>query len=163
MQAAFAHQNISTLTTKPIAMGKIFMPDASQAERLQVLQNTANKTETGTYIKVLTEEELYARREVLAETAIKLRGLEEKKKEMVSKFKEEMDPVKRSYDDLLLQIRTGQEEKSGETFYMANYTENMMEVYDEQGEMITSRRLRPDEKQGNVFAFDSKRLAANDQ
>jgi hypothetical protein len=51
---------------------KIFMPDAHPEERRRVMSDTADKKETGTYIKVLSEEEIYERRELLADSSIKL-------------------------------------------------------------------------------------------
>lgn len=145
-------------------MAKLFMPEINnQAERLKILRDNCDKVEVDKYIKELSDEERYARREQLSESALKLRSLEEKKKELMTSMKEEIDPVKRVYNDLLTEIKTGQVELEGEIFYYANHAEGMMEIYDHNGEIITSRRLRPAERQGNVFGFDGKAIAAGDK
>lgn len=126
------------------------MPEISQSERMNILQQNADKIELTTYLKPLSEEELSARRESLTDNSIRLSDLEEDKKEATKQFKDQIDPLKAANKTILVEIRTKQAKVDGTLYFMANHDESMMETYDDTGEMIESRRLRPDEKQGRL-------------
>lgn len=135
-----------------------FMPDASRQQRISVLQDTAAKTEVTNYIKPLSQEELDGMRENLAENFIKLNDLEEDKREVNADFKRKMDPISQANKILLSDIKTKQTTVLGTLYHLADYDNSMMVTYDESGEFISSRRLKPDEKQGGLFTM---RPAAN--
>jgi hypothetical protein len=132
---------------------KLFMPDLPEADRLRVLQTNADKIEETTYQKPLTEDELNMRREILTDNSIRLGDLEEAKKTATRVFKDQIDPLKAANKDLLLELRTKQAKVEGKLYMMANHEDGMMETYDEQGILIESRRLRPEEKQQNIFSL----------
>lgn len=132
---------------------KQFMPELSKKERLQILQEQSAKVEETSYQKALTEDELNLRREDLADNCIELNAKEDELKEIKEQFKNEMDPLKQKNKKLLTEIKTKQTTCNGRLFHMANYDEGMMETYDDEGLLISSRRLRPEEKQGNVFSL----------
>lgn len=129
---------------------KQFMPELDPRERAMVLQQNSDKMEHTTYQKPLSEDELNARREVLAENCIKLADLEDQKKEAMAEFKEKIDPVKGENMILLDEIRTKQTKVDGVLYHMANHNDGMMETYDHDGYLVSSRRLRPDEKQQRI-------------
>lgn len=130
---------------------KQFMPDVSPSERRNILQQNADGVEETTYQKPLTEEELTERKNVLTKNSIELFDLEEQKKEAVKVYKDKIDPLKKDNSKLLSEIRTGQVSATGLIFHMANFEDGMMETYDSDGYMIASRRLKPNEKQGNLL------------
>lgn len=99
------------------------------------------------YYKPLTEDELAARREMLTDNCIKLGDLEEEKKLLTEKIKVKIDPLKEENKTLLLECRTRQAQVDGILYHMANHEEGYMETYDENGELLNSRKLRPEEKQ----------------
>jgi hypothetical protein len=130
---------------------KQFLPDATAYERKVALQENAAKVEQTTYQRPLSEDELISRREKLADNCIKVNVLEDDLKLIKDDFKLKMDPLKADNKQLLSEIKTKQETVEGTIYEMANFDEGMMESYDGEGYMISSRRLRPDERQGNVF------------
>lgn len=134
-----------------------FMPDATRQQRISVLQDTAAKTEVGTYIKPLSQDELDLKRESLADNYIKLNDLKEEKAVVDAEFKGKMDPISKSNQILLSEIKSKQTNVSGTLYHLADYDNSMMLTYDEDGEFIGSRRLRPDEKQGGLFALRPSR------
>lgn len=129
------------------------MPEADEKERLMILQENAAKIEKTTYQKTLTPDELAARREDLADNCIKLNEKEDDLNEIKSDFKAVMDPLKKTNKILLTEIKTKQSTIDGTLFHMANYDDGMMETYDNEGMLISSRRLRPDEKQKTIFSL----------
>jgi len=134
-------------------MSKIFMPEIPLADRKILLQNNADKVEETTYLKPLTPEDLDIRREQLTDNAIELNDLEEEKKESMAGFKSRMDPLIKQNKGFLREIKTRQAEVDGILYHMANHDEGMMETFDETGELIASRRLRPEEKQQKLFSI----------
>lgn len=132
---------------------KQFMPELTPKERLMIMQENAAKVEQTTYQKALTADELSARREDLADNCIKLNKFEDELKEVKDDFKLKMDPLKNSNKTLLTEIKTKQTTIDGTLFHMANHEDGMMETYDNEGLLIASRRLRPEEKQTNIFAL----------
>lgn len=130
---------------------KQFMPEATAKDRLMILQENAAKIEETTYQKNLDAEELASRREDLADNCIRLNQFEDELKEVKDDFKTKMDPLKNSNKTLLTEIKTKQSTVEGTLFHLANHEEGYMETYDKEGVLISTRRLRPDEKQGVIF------------
>lgn len=129
------------------------MPDANPKDRLVLLQENATKVEQTTYQKSLTQDELSARREDLADNCIKLNQIEDELKEIKDEFKSKTDPLKSTNKTLLTEIKTKQSTVDGTLFHLANHEDGMMETYDQYGYLISSRRLRPEEKQGTIFSI----------
>lgn len=132
---------------------KQFMPELTAKERLMIMQENAAKVQQTTYQKALTADELAARREDLADNCIKLNSLEDDLKVVKDDFKIKMDPLKTTNKTLLTEIKTKQTSIDGTLFHLANHEDSMMETYDNEGYLIESRRLRPEEKQGNIFSL----------
>jgi hypothetical protein len=132
---------------------KQFQPGITQKERTMLLQENATTVEQTKYQKVLSPDELAARREDLADNCIKLNQLEDELKEVKDHFKTKMDPLKTVNKTLLTEIKTKQQTVDGILYHMANHDEGMMETYDGEGYLISTRRLRPDEKQGSIFSL----------
>ena len=64
-----------------------------------------------------------------------------------------MKPLKEANRVRLSEIKTKQTTVEGTLYHIPNYDESMMETFDENGELVSSRRLRPEEKQGTVFSL----------
>lgn len=132
---------------------KQILPDATAKERLMILQENAQKIEVTTYQKNLTDDELSARREDLAENHIKLDQFEDEALEFKAQHKKKVEPLKGANRIILQEIKTKQTSVDGTLFHMANHEDGMMETYDQDGIMISSRRLRPEERQGAIFSL----------
>lgn len=140
-------------------MAKIFMPEATPEERLRILRDNHN-SEITPYYKQLTQHEMDQRRESLADNSIKHFELSEKLKQVKSDFKEEMEPLIRDNHKIMEELKTGQAKVEGEIFFVPDHDNSMMETYNAEGEMIASRRLRPEEKQQRISFL---KPAASDQ
>lgn len=128
-------------------MAKIFMPDADPEERINILRNNADKIEQTDYEKELTEEELIAKREEFVDNSIDVSKLEDELAEKKKEYKNKIEPIKLVNRSLQKEIKTKKRWVKGQLFYMADHVNGMMETWDETGELVSSRRLRPDEKQ----------------
>jgi hypothetical protein len=132
-------------------MEKQFMPDIQDpGEKLRLLRDNCDDYEETSYVKPLSQEELDVKREELADNCIEFTRLEDELKEIKTGYKDKMDPLKADNKTLCQQIKTRQEEATGKLFHFNNQDEGMRITYDEQGEFVGSRRLRPDEKQKRI-------------
>lgn len=133
-----------------------YLMELSPKDRIAELRDTADKIEQTSYYRALTPEELDVKREELSEAAIILSDIQQEMKRATAEFKERMKPVKESLSCLIGEVKTKQAECEGIVYHLANHETGMMESYDDKGELIGTRRLRPEEKQQNLFVNAQK-------
>jgi hypothetical protein len=113
-------------------MQKTLMDEVPDNLKMQVLADSADSVENTTYYKPLTQEELEVKREQ-------------------SGYKDKMKPLQTENVVLLQEVKTKQAEITGTLYHLANHDTGFMETYNESAELVSTRRLRPNEKQKNVF------------
>lgn len=125
------------------------------SELRDILQTNAQRITEGEYFKPLTEDEIDERRQKHTENCIQLSDLEAKKALAMEHFKGKIRPLQEVNGILLTEIKSRQIKQDGILYDIANYDDDVMETYNEHGELISYRRLRPAERQGggNVFAL----------
>lgn len=128
-------------------MAKTFMPELSQQERLRIMQETADHIEEGEYFKSLSQEELDASREQFLDNDEKIFNLEEELAATREKVKGEIKPLKTKNAILRTEIKTRKRKVDGKLFMFSDPEAGMMDSYDEMGELVSSRRLAPEERQ----------------
>lgn len=119
--------------------------------RREIVRDNADNREITKYQKPLSTEELDSKRETLTENAIQLSILDDDLAEVKKEFKTKMDPLRSHNKVLLEQIKTKQETVEGPIYHFANHHTGFLETYDENGELLSTRKLRPEEKQGKLF------------
>lgn len=122
----------------------------SPEDRLSAIKALCEGEEVLTYTKPLSREEMDEFRENLTDEMIKARNLEEEFAQQKADHKNRIDPVNRGIAELLGIIRAKAIEVREECYLVPNYEDNMMEFYNANGEMIDSRRLRPEERQTTI-------------
>lgn len=132
---------------------KLFPDSLSKSERIQNLEAMAYAIEEGKYFKKLSAEEIDQKREIFTENVIQISDLNDKKKELINEIKNEIKPLSVENKSLMESIRTKQEEVEGKIYLVDDQENGMMHSYDEMGELINSRRLRPNEKQTSIFSI----------
>lgn len=135
------------------------MPEATLEERLRILRDNHDSS-VETYYKQLTQDEIDSRQHDLSHNSIKKFKLDEELKGIKADFKKQTDKLVEKNLELMREIDTGQAEVSGELFFVPDYDERLMITYDEKGEFVSSRRLRPEEQQQRLSFL---KPAANDQ
>lgn len=137
-------------------MPKLIMPDMTPEQRYQFLKDNCETVDNNAkYYRDLTPEDLDAKREKLSQNLIDIDNHEDKLSEAKACFKALIDPLKADNKILLECVKTRKEKVEGTLFYLANHEESMMEEYNAEGELISSRRLRPEEKQLKAFPLKS--------
>jgi hypothetical protein len=143
---------LNSLTKIINAMSEIFMPDATPSERLQALRNHADKIEeNASYERELSEEELVAKREQFVDNDGNVETLEDELKAIKKNYKGKIEPIKTLNRGLRYEIKTRRTKEKGTLYHLANQDSGYMETYNEAGELIGKRRLRPDERQTRLY------------
>lgn len=132
-------------------MQKKFIDGDYTPEQMKaLLTEHCTSMEEGNYFIDLSEEDLAERKHDLSENVVKLTDLKAELKEVTAEFRNQMKPLEVTQGDLLKQIRTRKQEINGNLYHIANHDNGMMETFTQDGNLYSSRRLRPDEKQGRV-------------
>jgi len=136
-------------------MAKQFIDGDYTPEQIKsMLANHCESSEETKYYRDLTEQDLVEKHQELSKNLIKLNELEEELKDIKDDYKDRMKPMKVTQKDLLEAIGVKKELITGTLYHIANQVDGMMETYTETGELHSSRRLRPDEKQTRLFVQD---------
>lgn len=140
-------------------MAKTVFADVPPAQKVQVMLDNCDGHEKTSYLKDLSNEELDIKRETLTSNCIRVFKLEEEKKDVVAGFKAQIDPLKDETRMLCEQVETRKEQVSGMLFHFADHEASVMNTYDELGEFVSSRRLKPEEKQARLFIATGGKMA----
>lgn len=140
---------------------KQLFKDETPQERLRLLRENCDSHEHTTYFKDLTAEEVASKNAQLIDNLILINRETEKVAQVKKEFKLKTDPLVEINKTVLMEVKTGKQEVEGTLFHLANHEEQMMETYDENGYLVRSRRLRPEEKQGRLFVASEVRQASN--
>lgn len=131
-------------------MAKVFMPDVSQEERINIMRNNADKIDETTYDKELTQDAVDIKRETLVDNLIAISSHEEVLDSAKAVFKQLANPLKEKNAVLQREVKYKREVVKGVLFHMANHDEGVMEVFDQEGELVSSRRLLPTERRQTI-------------
>lgn len=66
-------------------------------------------------------------------------------------LKEQKKPIAENNKELLMALETMHQEVDGVLYHIDDQEDGVMNTYNELGEFISSRRLRPDERQASIF------------
>lgn len=118
-----------------------------QREVVDNLQGICYGIEEKDYTKSLSEPELALKERELGQTGIKVKQLEDDKKEVVERFKEKLSVPKETYSKLLDTIKYKSERKHGKLYLVDDQENGTMYFFDATGMCVESRSLQPGEKQ----------------
>jgi gas vesicle protein len=143
----FINNQLSQNQVNRGTMEKYLFQDASPADRLAMLQANADEIEQKTYAIRLEGPELEEVRDLISASSLAIADLDEAKKEYIAQYKEEVKPLKEQLAQALTDYRMKARNVTEELYKLVDREEGMVGYYNAQGELIESRRIRPDEKQ----------------
>jgi hypothetical protein len=123
------------------------LKEMSEAERRDFLINHASKVTEGIYTKPLTEDEISAYKNVLAEQSINQAILIDEFDKEKEKHKAKLKPVKKEIADALSAIKFKAIDMNGKIYTLQDFENKMIHEVDEFGNVIVSRQPRPEERQ----------------
>lgn len=142
-------------------MSKNFLPDYSDADRLQILKDSSDHIEETTYYRDLSEHDIDVKNESFVANSIEMSKHDAELSKAKLIHKTNTKPLAAINAVLLEEISTRKEMASGLLFGIADHELGVMNTFDEKGEFISSRRLRPDERQTRMVVHPGLK-AAND-
>ncbi len=137
-------------------MEKTMFAEEGPERRLQLLIDNCDDREKTSYMKDLTQDDIDVKNETISSNCIKVFRLEEELKEIKDSFKDRINPLKEETREFCKQVETRKEQVDGMLFHFADHEASIMNTYDERGEFVSSRRLRPEEKQARLFVAHNK-------
>ncbi|WP_042369846.1 hypothetical protein [Bacteroides neonati] len=138
-------------------MEKFLGQDIPEKDRWQFLQDNADAVEEIGYTHRFSPEELSQKKELLAETSIKINDIEIEKKEVADGYKEQLKPLNEEKQTLLENIKKGTEYiPHEECVKILDHSEKMAGYYNKLGELVYSRPIMPQEMQKTMFSINRK-------
>ena len=113
----------------------------------QQLEANADKIESLTYSKAISAEELEATTQAFIQKTLEINHEEDEFDFIKEQFKGKLKPLKKESGEMLQILKVKQKTVTETVFLIANHETGIMETYNGDGELITSRRLMPEEKQ----------------
>lgn len=138
-------------------MDKQLFQNYSDAERIQMLADNAERKEDFHYPRELEGDEISELKDNLSNESIRLSKLDEKRKNVMAEFKTEMKPLKAEVARILGLLRSRSEEVEEKVYLIADQEEGMMGYYNKKGQLVHSRLLRGEEKQLRIISENEKK------
>lgn len=130
---------------------QIFQEYDNILEREQNIAANAFQIKNEEYRKTFTAEEVAEFKDKFYEFSIKSHKKELEIKEKMALLKKDLEAIKTESVKYRDKIELGYETVEGTVYYMRDEDLQKMAVYDREGNLITVRALRPDERQNNLF------------
>jgi hypothetical protein len=127
-----------------------------QKEKEQWLETHATKIEEGQYFRPYDGEDLNQGRADFTAKAIELTRIEAEFEEIKNNFKAKIKMAKAQRAILMQNLMQQGEWLDGKQYMFDDQEIGMMHLFDESGQIISSRRLRPEERQMNLFNPNAK-------
>ena len=140
---------------------EVYLQSLGERERREFFESNAAEIYEGKYSRPLSEDEVVKAKDELSDSYIKLSDLQEEFEKVKSIHKEKIKPFKQHIGTLAVEIRTKQRFTSGKVYSLANHVTGMMETYNETGQFLYARKLRPDEKQAGLFQLPQTGTGGN--
>jgi hypothetical protein len=131
-------------------MEKFLLQDQSAKERLETLENSADKVEQFSYTKPFTPDQIIVFKDELSTTMIELNSIEDEFKDVKDEYKGRMKPLKEQNRSLLTNIKNKAQFVSERCFIMIEGNE--AGYYNADGVLVYQRPLLPGEKQKTIFS-----------
>lgn len=131
-------------------MDKLLCQNLSPKERLETLENSADKIEEFSYTKPFTPDQIAVFKDELSTGMIELNQLEDELSGIKDQYKARMKPYKQQTRTLLTNIKNKSEFVSEKCFMMIEGNE--VGYYNADGELVYQRPTLPGEKQKTIFS-----------
>lgn len=131
-------------------MEKEILKNETPADRLEQLKNSADKVESFSYPRELSNGEIQELQSNLSQDMITVDRAEQVLKVAKEVFKAETKPVKQQIAKNLQMIRSQVEEVTEDVYLLKDVEEGKMGYYSKDGNLVFERNLRPDEQQYSI-------------
>lgn len=126
------------------------LKDKSEEDRMGVLEGENIAVEEQAYMKPLTPEELAIKKDDLANAAILKAVIEEELSQVKAQYKDKIEPLRLIVQESIEAIKNKAVEVKGKVYKMADYENQMIHIVDPLGNVLSSRRMLPEERQFRI-------------
>lgn len=127
--------------------------NATPEERKELLKANAYSISTEEIRKEYTQDELESMKTEFTEESIALAKKEKEKADLTAVLNGEIKILKTNSKKTLAAIARGGEDVEVELFAFDDQDRGTMDFYDESGEFIRSRKLKPEERQTKLYSL----------
>jgi hypothetical protein len=131
-------------------MDKFLLQNIGAKERLETLENSADKVENFSYTKPFTPQQIVVFKDDLSTSMIELNSIEDEFKSVKDEFKGRMKPLKEQSRSLLTNIKNKAQFVTEKCFIMIE--DNEAGYYNADGVLVYQRPLLPGESQKTIFS-----------
>lgn len=128
----------------------------SAADRKAVLDAEAFKTEEGRYEKPMSADELAYAKDKVSELCITENQIQDELKDIKKTFKSRLEPISIEKRTHLRNIKHRSQEKEGQLYLLQDFDTEMIHKVDQDGNVIHSRKMLPEERQKWAFSLNQK-------
>jgi hypothetical protein len=129
------------------------LKNLSAEDRKAVLESEAIAVEDGKYEKPLTPDEILFHKDELATHSINQAIILDEFADIKDEFKERMKPIKEKISFAISAIKYKSVQQEGRLYKLADFEDQMIHKVDELGNVITSRKMLPEERQFRIQAM----------
>ena len=133
------------------------MQNVNARERLETLENSADKVEEFSYTKPFTPDQLVIFKDQLSTEMIELKIVEDELQVIKDEYKGKMKPLKKAITDILTNIKYKSESVTEKCYVMIEGSE--VGYYNAEGNLVYQRPALPGEQK---TIFSVKREGTND-
>jgi hypothetical protein len=123
----------------------------SRQEKAEFLRTNATNIKEGFYFRNFSDDEIDDKKNALVDTCINIDIKEEQFSDVKKSWADEIKAIKKERSTLTTVIKQKGEDANGELFEFAEHEEGFMITFDIDGNEVDRRRLRPNEKQQQLF------------
>jgi hypothetical protein len=125
----------------------------SAEDRKLVLESEAIAVEEGKYEKPLSSEELAFFKDEVADNSIKQAVILDELTDIKKNYKAKLEPIAIKIKTSLRNIKHKSMEQDGRLYKVADFDDQMIHKVDELGNVISSRKMLPEERQFRIQAI----------
>lgn len=129
--------------------------DLPEDERQTLLLGESVEVKEQAYMMSLSDDELAIKRERIVQVSLMKAVIEDEYQTVKDEFKMKLDPLKEEFGDLLDELRVKMVEVTGKVYSLPDYDNQMMHFIDAKGNVISSRRMLPEERQYRISIHQS--------
>lgn len=124
-----------------------YLKKLSQKDRLDIMSADAVSIEDTRYTKPLTPDEIAFYKDQLTDSAINQATIIEELTQLKKQFSDRLKPIQKAITSSLHAIKYKAIDCEGTLYFLADYDEQMIYGIDQDGNMITVRKMLPHERQ----------------
>jgi len=132
-------------------MSTFIYEDMDPAERLKVLQKTAIRKETMEFSRTLSETDLVIEKDLYCRDGMRIASLKSELEMAQANYKGQIKAIEAVQADRLTVIASEKRGIFDEVYLILDTAQGRVNYYDKRGELVHSRNMNDEERQGRLF------------